>query len=847
MRPILKKASRHFLYLHPWQLILAILGVTLGVAVVVSIDLALENSLNSFKQTTQALSGKASYRIISSDGGLDEDLYRRLRVEHGLQNLSPIIEGYVHSATNTENTFKLYGIDPLIENTFQSAWQQKNEAGNNLRLISEANTVVISRRKAQEIQLQLDEEFTIISDTGSHVVKIIDWLPENNARELFENLIITDIATAQELLGLVGKLSAIDVIIENDQTSTLQKIRKALPTDVLLVPLSNQIEAMQQMTHAFSINLTALGMLSLLVGMFLIYNTMTFLVIQRRRLIGSLRSLGVTQQQIFRLIIGEALLLAVVGTILGIVSGIILGQSLLHLISGTINAIYFPVDHNSLMVSPLQIAKGILLGIGATLLAVLAPAWEATRQSPHRVLLRSDIESGIRRLIQFAAIMAVLFIIAGITVAVLSEDNVSLGLASIFFVLFGFALLTPLVTYLLMNLLEAVLTRSSSILARLPVRMVSAEISRTGIAIATLMITVAATIGMDLMIGSFRQTVSEWVKISLQADLYIDLSGNKLAADKADANHLLKADLAKLSGVEMLSSVLRTKLISGNTLTKVSVFELNEKSRQGFIFKHKSKQLQSSEVWESFNDKNSIFVTEPYAYHHNTEIGDKIMLQTSEGEQAFKVIAIYADYSGDQGHIAMNRTIYHKYWPDLGYSGIGIYARQGSNLQNLEAQVKPLLKPYQTVKSEQAIYKASMQMFEQTFRITDTLRWLAAIIAFVGVFSALMALQFERTRQLGILRAIGMTPGQLTRLISIETGLMGLIAGLFAIPVGFIMAHQLNLVVYQRSFGWAMALNFEMAVVFKGLLLAFVAAILAGVLPALKMAHTKPAEALRIE
>jgi len=158
-----------------------------------------------------------------------------------------------------------------------------------------------------------------------------------------------------------------------------------------------------------------------------------------------------------------------------------------------------------------------------------------------------------------------------------------------------------------------------------------------------------------------------------------------------------------------------------------------------------------------------------------------------------------------------------------------------------------LLKPYQTVKSEQAIYKVSMQMFEQTFRITETLRWLAAIIAFVGVFSALMALQFERTRQFGIFRAIGMTPVQLTRLISIETGLMGLVAGLFAVPVGFIMAYLLIFVVYQRSFGWTMAFHFDAGVVFQGLILAFVAALLAGVLPALKMAHTKPAEALRTE
>lgn len=276
------------------------------------------------------------------------------------------------------------------------------------------------------------------------------------------------------------------------------------------------------------------------------------------------------------------------------------------------------------------------------------------------------------------------------------------------------------------------------------------------------------------------------------------------------------------------------------------MFELNAQSKLGFIFKHKKQSRE--DVWDAFNQQhNNIFVTEPYAYHNNTKLGDKILLRTGQGDLAFKVVAIYADYSGDQGHLAMSRSNYKKYWPDIGFSGIGIYIKQMADIQQLEKQVKQLLKPYQSVRSEQAIFQASMQMFEQTFKITEILRLLAASIAFVGVFSALMALQFERTRQLGILRAIGMTPIQIGRIISIETGLMGMIAGLCAVPVGFVMAYVLIFVVYQRSFGWTMAFHFDVLVIVQAILLAVIAALLAGVLPALKMAHTKPAEALRSE
>jgi putative ABC transport system permease protein len=234
-------------------------------------------------------------------------------------------------------------------------------------------------------------------------------------------------------------------------------------------------------------------------------------------------------------------------------------------------------------------------------------------------------------------------------------------------------------------------------------------------------------------------------------------------------------------------------------------------------------------------------------YHHAVKVGQKILLRTDQGELPFEVIAIYADYSGDQGHLAMSRLNYQRYWPDLGYSGIGVYARKGADLKQLESQISKLLTAQQSVKSNQEIYKASMIVFEQTFTITETLRWLSAAIAFVGVFSALMALQFERTRQLGNFRAIGITSRQLTVLIISETGLMGLVAGLLAIPVGFIVAYVLIFVVYQRSFGWTMAFYFDSGILYQGLALAFVAALLAGVFPAMKMAQTKPAEALRTE
>lgn len=849
MNSILNRASRNFLWQHPWQLVLAIVGIALGVAVVIAIDLAMESSLKSFNQAGKAFSGSATHRIIAGDGGLDEKLYTRLRVEQGIANLSPVVSGTVKLMQSQQETFSLIGIDPFIEKSLHSGWQneQKEKFPRELlnRLMTEPNSVLLSEKTAQRLHLQVNGQLSIVTEHGPQSLTIIGLLPGNDAisDQVLARLIITDIATAQEVLGAYGGLSSIEVVIDKDAPEALAAIQKVLPGYAMLVSIDSQADSMREMTDAFSINLKALGLLSLLVGMFLIYNTMTFLVMQRRRLIGTLRLLGVTRQQVFKLIIGEAFLLAIVGTIVGIALGIVLGQGLLYLISGTINALYFRIDAASLMVTPLQIAKGVALGIGATLLAVLPPAFEATRLSAVKVLARSQLESGSRRLIKSVGSMSFVLILGGLGLAYFSGNSINFGLASVFLVLFGFGLLTPVVTLAFMNLIERVFGRFLGILGRLPARMVAAEISRTGLAIAALMIAVSATIGMDLMIGSFRQTVAQWLHSSLPADLYVSLPGENMTAGKAQSDHRLKEQLAGLDGVALLSTALHTKVSANGKLTKISVYELNDKFRQGFIFKHKVED----DLWQRFENKRTVMITEPYAYHHGVKPGQQLFLKTDQGELAFDVIAIYGDYNGDQGHLAMSRQNYQRYWPDLGYSGIGVYAKAGADLKQLENRVGELLTAHQAVKSNQDIYKASMEVFEQTFTITETLRWLSAAIAFVGVFSALMALQFERTRQLGILRAIGVTSRQLTVLIVSETGLMGLVAGLLAVPVGFLVAYILIFVVYQRSFGWTMAFYSDSGVLYQGVALAFIAALFAGVFPALKMAQTKPAEALRTE
>jgi putative ABC transport system permease protein len=151
------------------------------------------------------------------------------------------------------------------------------------------------------------------------------------------------------------------------------------------------------------------------------------------------------------------------------------------------------------------------------------------------------------------------------------------------------------------------------------------------------------------------------------------------------------------------------------------------------------------------------------------------------------------------------------------------------------------------IRSNRALRETSLEVFDRTFTITHVLRLLAVGVAFIGVLSALMALQLERARELAVLRATGLTPRQLWGLVSLQTGLLGVLAGLFALPLGVAMAYVLVHVINQRSFGWTLQLLIVPGVLAQALVLALVAAGLAGLYPSWKMSRANPAQALREE
>ena len=838
----------------PFQYILFIAGVAIGVAMMVSIDLANGSARRAFSLSTDAITGKATHRIAGGPAGLDEALYRRIRVEAGFSPAAPVVEGYVGAPELGGQPFRLIGIDPFAEPPFRDYFAP---AGNNagldvdglLAFLTTPNSVILSQATAEAAGVGLGNTVTL-DVNGRPLTATISGLlqpADSVSQRALEGILFTDIASAQEMLGMVGRLSHIDLIAADD--AALSVVRAILPTGATLDTAAARGNAIRQMTAAFELNLSALSMLALVVGMFLIYNTVTFSVVQRRPLFGILRCLGATGGQLFALILGEAIVLSLVGSALGLGLGVLLGRGTVGLITQTINDFWFSVNVQDVTVPVSTLARGLLVGVGASVLAALVPAIEAARTAPQSTLRRSTLESRIRRLLPWLVVAWAVLTAVGVALLWLRGGGLVTAFGGLFAVLIASALLAPPVTAAMMYVFAPVGGRLLGVLGRMAPRDIVRSLSRTSIAIAALMTAVSVIVGVSIMVGSFRGTVVQWLDQTLQADIYISPPGvtaNRVSGSlDPDVVAMLKdwPDVARA----VTSHTVQIELPDFGRLVQLVAVD-GDVSRGGRPYAWVRDDLDNP--WAALESGEGVIISEALALKENLPTPPPpVTLPTAGGPRQFPVLAVFYDYSSDQGSIFIDNDLYIDLWDDSAISAVGLIVEPGTDVDAVIAAIEARLDGRQDVlvQSNEALRRGSLEIFDRTFAITSALRLLAVIVAFIGVLSALMSLQLERGRELGTLRATGMTRSQLWGLTLLETGLMGMVAGLLAMPVGYALAWILVYVINVRSFGWTLQMDLQPEYFLQALAVAVIAALLAGIYPTMRVGNMEIATALREE
>jgi putative ABC transport system permease protein len=844
---LLRRSAWRYALQHRWQTVLNILGILIGVMMVVAVDLANNSARQAFDASIDILNGNITHQIVGGSDGVPEVVFTRLKTELGIRRAAPSLSGQVR-VNSSELT--LVGMDVISEGSMQRQRPGLPDGalsvtGDFLAALGNQNAVIIEQTLAARLGLQAGDDFSLFTFSGSHVVEVAAVFAVSET-ELSGNILLADIATAQKLLGRPGRLDSIDLAFNeaNDAAlndDMLRQLRNWLPANLLLVESQARNDNLRQMSEAFHINLLAMSLLSLLVAALLIYNTVTLSVIQRRKTLGIFRAQGVTQQQVFTLVLLENGVIGFIASVLGVTAGYFLGRFLVTMVTGTVDTLYFNLAITDFILDPLVLVKGLLLGILLSLFSSALPAWYAARSKPVTLQHHAAQGSDWKRLIPRLAIGGLTLMGLGGWMLLPEYGSLVTGFIALTLVVAGFCLLVPLCVYFL---LTAGLKAGSSWLKLsgvMALRNARSAINRTSLAVAALCVAVSVTVGVGVMVGSFRGTVILWLEQSLPGDIQLIVQSDPAIGEGLSL--AMRRELADMDGVNSVHHSVLEEIESEFGLIRLGMNGIP--AQEKFLIKD-----MADNGFVNFDTGQGIFISEPLAYLQALELGDSIELLTSSGMTAFPILGIFYDYTSGYGMVHMPETLYSRHWQFGQVTRATLDLADGSDEAAVMADIEAMLATRGesfTLVSNRQLRQLTLQIFDRTFAITNVLRLLAILVAFVGVVSTLMALQLEKGREFAILRATGMTPAQTSGLILKQTTALGIIAGVLALPLGLLMSDILIDVINRRSFGWTMQHFLPERVLLEGVLLAVVAAVLAGLYPAWRAGRIRTAHALREE
>ncbi len=834
------------------RLLLTILGIMLGVAILLAINLANHTSLERFKQSLDLVAGQTNLEISPVAAyDMDETLLFTLPwVWEKQGHFTPVIVQTAVPADGSRHLIYVLGVDMLADFRYRPfEWETTGQPGDPLDILKR-NRVYVGHSFAKQNQLKIGNTLNLLIHDRQQSFEVAGILAEKGLSAAYDgNFIMMDIATAQTVFHMPGRINRVDLIVPTEQRAQVQqRLKKELPPGLQVTVPERQGQQAEKMLKAFQLNLMALSFIALLVAMFLIYNTMSISIIRRRTDIGTLRALGTARWQIMALFLSEALVQGIAGSLLGCGFGVFLATQAIKGVSSTVEILYTGMAVSGVEISGPILLQAFLLGVGLTVLSALPPVLEAASVSPAEATRRGSFESKVQNL---SAILPVISLILwGLAYWAAQQPSVDgfpiYGHTASLLTVLGVALVMPWFLKYTLRLLKRPMKGLFGAEGRLAVENLQGALARTSVAVASLMVAIAMTVSLAVMIGSFRTTVKAWVQQSIQADIWIEPLWRKLNA-KRRINPEVSKKIRSIEGIAYVDNFLEFPIEYNGQPANIAVGEFDVFAKKGnlqFLDGEATRDVMNRALKE-----DAVIVTETFAYHHHLKKGDTVTLETPQGPLTRPIAGIYYDYASEHGYIVMPWTLYRQHYEGNLLSGIAIYLEKGVQPETVRAEISQRL-DNQTglnIVTQQGLRQEVIRIFDQTFAITYALHVISITVALLGIMNALFALVLESRRDFGILKYLGATVQQIRRIVLIEAGLLGFLGNLAGLAVGFALSFLLINVINRQSFGWTIQFHWPLDFLVQTFALIMITAIISGLFPAHLAGKTLAPNALRDE
>jgi putative ABC transport system permease protein len=834
--------------------VLTALGVALGVAVMLGIQLANSGSLKGFSAALDAMSGKAALEITSPPLGVDESLLPELSWLREYGVAAPVIQAdvLVRSNVGGEETLSALGIDAIRDPALRDYAVADGDAGEQasgtqlLALLGVPRTVIVTEEVATAHVLSVGDELQMVTRDRAEGFQVAGILRSRRGGLSAGRLVVMDISTAQDALGREGRIDRLELRLHDalDVARAEEELKQRLPEGLWAQRPSRRSAAVEKMLAAFHFNLTMLSGIALVVGLFLIYNTVSVSVMTRRREIGMLRTLGVSRGGVQGLFLGEALGLGFVGAVVGVPLAKLLAAGTVALTSTAVDTLYVATAARVPDLEWRHWALGFGIAWPLSLLAAWLPARAAARVSPVVAAKGNEdrgegdwmVDEGNAGQLRWPWWLKgpVIPVVLGFWAA-MQEPIGGLplwGFASTVCAIAAASLSVPWTLHKSALLLRSPLGRWLGIEGRLAASQIAGSTPRLSISVAALAVALALTVAIAVMVGSFRTTVTYWVDQSLGADLYVRPGVPPRSQNPPTMTPETMAILQSHPEVAAVDGYRAMDFPYQDRQIKLGAGDFATMQAHGRVaFKSPG---NTSQILERAQSEGEVLVSESFGLRFKVGVGDEVELDTPKGRQAFRVGGLFYDYSNDSGTLTMDKALFDHWFGESQPSHAAVYLAEGANADQVRDQLLEAM-PAGTLLAaftNQGIREEVLRIFDSTFAITWALEIIAILVAMAGVAATIVTLVLERKPEMRLLRIAGADVAQVRRTIVLESGLIGLVSQLLGLVVGVLLSLVLIHVINPQSFGWSIQFHLPWGFLLSATVVTVAATMLAGLIPA---------------
>ncbi|MEM1151947.1 MAG: ABC transporter permease [Pseudomonadota bacterium] len=768
----------------PLQLVALLFGLAAATALWTGVQAINQEARSSYDAAASALGQGTEQRLVA-DGPISRDTFIALRRAGWL--VSPVVEGEVEGVT-------LLGIDPF---TLPPTAASPNLQGERLARFIEDGLLLAN------------------ADTAA----LLPGYPVDTASNIPDGQATADVTTAWELLRAEGFSY---LVLLSPQPLGLPPLKDIAPG--LSSVTQESAGDIANLTRSFHLNLTAFGLLSFAVGLFIVHAAIGLAFEQRRAMFRTLRALGLPSRSLVGLLAAETLLFATIAGGLGIALGYGVASALLPGVAGTLQGLYGASVPGSLTLERTWVLSGLAITFVGAAVAASSSLWKVARLpilAP--ALPRAWAMASVRGRVSQAGVGGALVLLSvGIA---LQGEGLLAGFAMLGSLLFGAALVLPLALDLA---LRAVGPLAKGVMADWVLADTRQQLPGMSLALMALLLALAANIGVGTMVSSFRATFTGWIDQRLASEIYVTaqtpaqaLELRAFLDEEADATLPLRTTEARLAGApaDILGVVDHRTYQEGWPLIEAA-----------------------PDAWARMNAGEGAFINEQLWRRTGLAIGGSLELQPG---WVVPLMGVYTDYGNPKGQAMVSQT-------ELlarveGISTLRYSARIApERVDMLRAKVEALGIPPGNILDQASVKRFSIDVFDRTFLVTGALNVLTLGVAAFAILVSLTTLAGMRLPQLAPVWAMGMTRARLARLELLRAVLFAVLTFLFALPLGLAVAWMLLNVVNVQAFGWKLPMLAFPVEWLRLLGLAILAALVAALLPAWRLGRVAPSRLLKV-